>query len=106
MTPTARSLAELRRLGWTGEVVEKWIPQAKIRRDLFGIFDIVAITPDGLLGIQCTSGSNHASRVHKVQESDALPKWLGAGCHAEVWSWSKRGERGKRKLWVLRREEL
>ena len=105
-SPTSRSLAELRRLGYAADVVERWIPSARIRKDLFGIFDIVAITPEGLLGIQCTSGSNHASRATKMRESETLPKWLAAGARAEVWSWAKQGERGARKLWTLRVEAL
>jgi hypothetical protein len=32
--------------------------------------------------------------------------WLGAGAFLAVWSWSKRGARGKRKLWSLREEEI
>jgi hypothetical protein len=114
MTPTARSLAELRRLGYVADVVERWIPRAKVRKDLFGIFDIVALGQDNwhhekpwvIVGIQCTSATNHAARVTKLLGSDTLDLWLKAGGRAEVWSWSKRGERGARKLWALRREAL
>jgi hypothetical protein len=37
MTPTARSLAHLKALGYEERVVEKWNPFAKIRQDLFGM---------------------------------------------------------------------
>ena len=43
-SPTARTMAALRSEGWTVEVVEKWIPGAQIRRDLFGVIDVLAIT--------------------------------------------------------------
>ena len=44
MTPTARSLAFLRRCGHSADVVERWIPlRDNVRRDLFGFIDVVAV---------------------------------------------------------------
>ena len=40
MSPTARSLAHLRSLGYTARVVERWNPFAKIRQDLLGAAEI------------------------------------------------------------------
>ena len=103
-SPTARSLEALRRDGWTVAVAERWIPQAGIRRDLFGMFDIVAIRTDqaGVLGVQATSASNHAARVTKVRENPALAIWLAAGNGAQVWSWGQ-DPNGR---WVCRKEAL
>lgn len=42
MTPTQRSLALLKREGYTCRVVERWNPHVKIRQDLLG-FDILGI---------------------------------------------------------------
>jgi hypothetical protein len=106
MTPTQRTLAECRKRGWTAAVVEKWNPHARIRQDLFGCIDIVALTPEGILGIQACAGSSHAARREKARQEPRLSAWLGAGARFSVWSWSKRGERGKRKLWALREESL
>jgi hypothetical protein len=39
-------------------------------------------------------------------EQEALQDWLKAGGRFEVVSWAKRGARGKRKVWTVRREEL
>jgi hypothetical protein len=106
MTPTARTLALLRAEGWTAQVVERWNAHARIRQDLFAAFDVVAIRADvaGVLGVQCTSGSNVAARVRKLLDNPAVAVWLQAGNSAAVWGWARRGPRGKRKTWsVLRR---
>jgi len=103
-SPTQRSLAECRRRGWLAAVVERWNPHAKVRQDLFGCIDILAVTPTGPLGIQACAGASHAARRTKALSEPRLTTWLGAGCTFAVWSWSKRGSRGKRKQWALREE--
>lgn len=106
-SPTSRSLEECRKRGWPVQVVERWNQYARKKQDLFGVIDIVAITPVGILGIQATSGSNHASRVSKVLEESRAIAWVKAGGLLQVWSWSKRREPGKkREQWTLRAEEL
>jgi hypothetical protein len=105
-SPTARTLAECRRRGWPAQVVEQTIPRTFIKRDLFGFIDIVALTPDGLLGIQATSGTNHAARITKARQQPHFAAWLRSGARFAVWSWSRRGDRGKRKLWTLREESV
>lgn len=106
MSPTQRTLKECRDRGWVAAVVEKWNPHARIRQDLFGCIDILAITPTGIMGIQACAGSSHAARKTKALAEPRLNAWLGAGCVFEVWSWSKRGARGKRKTWALREERV
>lgn len=72
------------------------------KRDLFGVIDIVAITPEGIIGIQATSnnGGTHMARVHKALAEPRLVRWLKAGAKFQVWSWRKRG-----RFWELRDEE-
>lgn len=114
MTPTARSLAHLRELDWAAQVVEKWNPWSKRREDFFGIIDILAVDPDhGICGIQATSGTNHSARVAKARELLASDTDNGKRLRAfvkwhplVVWSWAKRGGRGKRKTWTLRKERV
>lgn len=106
MSPTQRTLAECKKRGWIAQVVEKWNPHARVRQDLFGVIDVVAITHDGLLGIQACAGSSHAARRTKALAEPRLAAWLGTGCTFAVWSWAKRGERGKRKTWQLRAEQI
>lgn len=104
MTPTQRALAECKRRGWTAQVVEQTIraPGRTFKCDLFGCIDIIAITPFGILGIQVTSGTNHAARCAKICDEPRMVQWCKAGAYLSVWSWSKRGPRGKRKVWTLR----
>ena len=109
VSPTARSLAELRKRGWPAQVVEQTIPRTFIKRDLFGCIDIIALTPEGILGIQATSnltGGNHSERRRKIDAEPRAQQWLAAGGKLEIWSWSKRGGRGERKLWTLRVEAV
>lgn len=105
-SPTERSMRECRRLGWHVQVVERWNPYARIRQDLFGCIDLIAIAGDKLIGIQATSGANHAARVTKAAAEPRLRAWLAAGGLFEVWSWSKRARRESGKNWHVRREEL
>ena len=107
MSPTARSLAVLREMGYTAEVVEQWIPKTRIRRDLFGVIDILAFHKEhGILGVQATTGSHHANRAVKARQEPRLLAWLAAGGRFEVWSWSMRGKRGEPKRWTMRRERV
>lgn len=91
MTPTSRTLDALRADGWTVDVVERWIPGANIRRDLWGIGDVLAMTADKLLLIQCTSDGNVSARVRKAKAEPRLQTWLAEPSRGfEVWGWGKR----------------
>ncbi len=109
MSPTARSLAECKKRGWIAQVVEQnvRIPGGRMfKRDLFGVIDIVAITRNGILGIQATSdntGGNSYRRVEKILAEPRAKEWCGFAMLV-VWSWAKQGARGKRKAWTLREQ--
>lgn len=72
-------------------MVERWIPQARRRIDLFGFIDLVCIRRGipGVLGIQATSGSNMASRVRKIQALAVHKRWLACGNQIWVVGWRK-----------------
>lgn len=108
ITPASRSLKYLREQGYTAQVVERWNAYAKVRVDLFGIIDIVAIHPKkkGVLGIQATSTTNISHRYKKAMENSALYIWLQAGNKFVIYGWSKKGKKGKRKLWELTKREV
>ncbi len=108
MSPTQRTLAWLRSARFTAAVVEKWNPHAKLRQDLFGFIDIVAMHEGspGLLGVQTTSGSGHSSRRAKILASPEARMWLNAENRIWIISWSKKGPRGKRKVWEPRIEPI
>lgn len=89
MSPTQRTLALLRAQGWRPEVVEKWNPYARIRQDLFGCLDILALGDGVVLGVQACSGTDTAKRVAKLRAAAALPDLQRAGIRVEVWGWRK-----------------
>lgn len=107
VSPTQRTLAHLRKQGYTAYVVERWNAHAKIRQDLFGFIDILAMKPCmPLLAIQATSTGNIASRIKKIHETDLSQCWISTGSQLEVWGWAKRGPRGKRKEWTMTRKVI
>ena len=107
MSPTQRALKQLRDLGFTCGIVEKWNMHTKQRQDLFGCIDLICVRDGvGIVGVQATSGTNHSARREKSIAEPRLREGLEAGGRFEIVSFSKRGERGKRKLWTMRREEL
>jgi hypothetical protein len=103
MTPTARSLAYLRKEGWRAHVVEQRLPHSNITRDLFGFIDILAIRDGEVLAVQTTSASNVASRLTKIESdelADALAEVRKAGWAIHVHGWKK--PTTKRRTWELR----
>jgi len=106
-SPTQRTLAHFRSLGFTIQVVERWCNYSRRRIDLFGVIDLVAVHAElGVVGVQACAGASHAARRLKAIDEPKLLTWLQAGGRFEVVSWAKRGARGKRKAWACRREEL
>ena len=89
MSPTARSLKYLREMGYLADVVERWIPMARIRKDLFGIGDIFAIKDNERLIVQTTSASNVSARVRKIADHENTPKVRSAGVSIHVHGWRK-----------------
>ena len=103
MTPTARTLLELRKRGAFADVVERRLAKTFVTKDLFGCIDIVALEPGitGCLGVQCTTVANQAARVAKILDEPRALMWLGTGNRLQVWGWAKKGAKGRRKLWAL-----
>jgi hypothetical protein len=100
-SPTQRSLAHLRRAGYPlVQVVERWNPHARIRQDLYGCIDVLAVG-DEIVAVQATSGSNVAARVRKLTDSPALPVLRKAGIRVLVHGWRK--VRGR---WQLREVDV
>ena len=100
VSPTQRTLKRLRESGEYPlvQVVERWNAFAKIRQDLFGIIDILAIDHKGVVtGLQVTSYSNMSSRVRKITESRALPFLRTADWVILVEGWRKKDNK-----WISR----
>lgn len=107
-SPTERTLKMLRAAGITVQVVERWNPHAKVRQDLFGCIDLVAMDRHcpGVLGIQACAGASHANRLQKVLSEPRAKLWVQLQNRFWVVSWSKKGARGKLKKWEPRIEEV
>lgn len=100
MSPTQRSLKQLRDDGWSACVVERWIQAIKQRKDAFGFGDILAVKIGiGIMLVQSTTAANASARVNKIRETVEAGIWLAAGGRLVVHGWSKKGGKGKRKLW-------
>lgn len=101
-SPTQRSLKLLRERYPLVQVVERWNPHARVRQDLFGIIDILAVGAGETVAVQTTSASGVSKRIAKITESEALPSLREAGWRILVHGWRK-NSKGR---WVLREEDI
>lgn len=95
MTPTQRSLAHMRKLGYLCEVTERWNNFAKIRQDLYGFIDVLCVGED-IVGVQTTTKGNMKARIDKISNHDNFAAVLGSGIRIVVHGWEKKDNR-----WVL-----
>ena len=100
MTPMQRSLSVLRGLGYVAWRVEHWNAFAKIRQDLFGFADILAIRVGSKhLLVQTCAASDGAKRRAKILANEHALTWLQTGGEISLHRWAKRGGRGEKKSW-------
>lgn len=97
-SPTQRTMTAMREAGYTCGVVEKWNMHAKIRQDLFGFIDIVAMRGD-VIGVQATTMENKNARLNKIIAEPRARMWLLAGARIQLWSWRKLATKVNRKSW-------
>lgn len=95
---TQLTLRELRKTWPAVTVVERWDGHAGIRRDLFGVIDVLAVGPQGTLAVQATSWDNTAARVRKIADSEHIAAIREAGWRVEVWGWRKPKHRWEHKV--------
>ncbi|WP_147311584.1 MULTISPECIES: hypothetical protein [Cupriavidus] len=88
-SPTARSKEYLEGRGYLVAVVEKWNPHARVRQDLFGFIDLLAVKEGETLGVQTTSRSNMSSRARKIADHENTPAVRQAGWKLEIHGWAK-----------------
>ena len=108
MSPTARTLKELRSQGFVAEVVEHYNSFSRKRHDLFSLFDILAIREGRTLGLQVTTESNNSARKNKMMhETSHTRLWLSAHNDCELWTWKKIKHRWRyrRRVFTLNRDE-
>ena len=103
---TQRTLKALKEQGALCDIVERWLQhggavkitidpytgrrvggKTGVRRDLFGIIDIIALFPDRKrpCGIQ-TCGTAFSEHMKKIKESAYAPIWLRYA-DLELWGW-------------------
>ena len=98
-SPTQRSLKHLREQGYTVAIVEHWNAFARLRQDLFGFIDLLALRDGETLAVQTTS-TDVAKRVHKITDSPHLAAVRKAGWGVHVHGWRK-GANGRYALRVV-----
>ena len=105
-SPTTRTLALVRKQGFLAAVVEKWNSHTKIRQDLFGFADVIAMAPEAkqVLLFQTTSYSGFSARRKKILASEEAKTCLQTGVRIFVHGWQQKGGKGTR--WSVREEEV
>jgi hypothetical protein len=97
---TELSLRHLRSEGWLVDVCERWIPSGdggQVRRDLFGLIDLVALRGSVTMGVQTTSNSNVNARLSKIgdgEHAEQLAALTAAGWQVVVHGWRKSTREG------------
>ena len=79
----------LRDQGYKVWTVETWNPWARIRQDLFGCIDLLAIGNGETLAVQTTSRSNVAARQKKIVENEYYPEMVRSGWKVHIHGWGK-----------------
>ncbi len=106
ISPTSRTLEYIRSQGWEAEIVERFNRFAGPfgqRKDLFNVIDIIALTDQGIMGIQ-SCGQAFSEHDKKILNEPMALKWLEKGGKLQLVAWrkilKKRG--GKMKVWSPR----
>ena len=86
----SRTVALMESRGYKCDVVECYNAFIRRKKDLFSIFDILAIGNGETVGIQITSKSNMSSRIKKISESEFLPELVRSGWKILVLGWYKK----------------
>jgi hypothetical protein len=107
-SPMQQSLKMLREAGWTAEVVEHWHAFAKIRQDLCGCIDILAMKPGGgFVGCQVTNRGEIRAHIRKILAEPRALIFLKSGGRILLHGWRHRAEPGKkRKKWDCKGIEI
>lgn len=74
-----------------------------VRRDLWGLIDILAVGPGIVLGVQSTTIAGWYEHLRKIREHDNIRALLASPIAFELWAWEKKGARWQVKT---RRFEL
>lgn len=94
-SPTQLTLQKLKTDGWTTlAIVEHWNAFARVRQDLFGFIDILAINEKGeVLAVQTTSYTNIYARIKKISLNEHINNVRKANWKIEVHGWRKKNNK-------------
>ena len=94
ITPTQRTLAEIRKRVDHVAIVEKWNSHCRIRQDLFGFADLISFDREDVHLWQVTAGAV-AARIAKIKELDVAKHWVASpNRYLFVVGWRKLKPRG------------
>lgn len=96
-SPSALTAELLKGQGYIVWTVERFIPGANIRVDLFGVLDQLAIKDGEVIGLQPTSWTNVSARVKKIAESEHIAEVRKLGWTLLVYGWKRDA---KTKEWI------
>jgi len=97
MSPTQRSLKLLRDRGYLVAITERWNPFAKLRQDLFGWIDLLAIKGNETLAVQTTTAPNMHARLSKIKSLQSAELWMESpNRKAAVHGWKKPNKTNRR----------
>ena len=102
ISPTQLSLKKLREEGYTVAVVEHWNAFARIRQDLFGFIDLLALKGKEVLAVQTTTTTNMNARIKKIADHENVGVVREAGWTIHVHGWS---QTDKRK-WICKVKDI
>ena len=115
MSPTQRTIRELKNQGRMCGIVERFINRPGthgIRIDLFGFGDIICCDRvRGIIAIQ-SCGQGFAEHYRKITKDEYVAnnaiEWLNCGGRIELWGWRKilKNRGGKLRIWSPRIKEI
>jgi len=88
-SPTQRSIKMLKDDGWEVAIVEKWNPFVKIRQDLFGFADLIAMRPGSTPQLIQVTTTGIASRIEKIKDEPRALTALLSGFEIYGHGWRK-----------------
>jgi len=94
-----RSMDILRQEGYTVDKAEHWNAFARIRKDLFGFIDVMAVGHCEIVAVQVTKGML-PGHIEKLCKLKTAVKWLEVGGKIVIHHWREIGPKGK-KYWDL-----
>jgi len=89
ISPTQLSLKKLKDEGYLVAITEHWNPFARIRQDMFGFCDIMAIRDKEILFVQTTSATNANARIKKIANCEHVGIIRKSGIMIHVHGWHK-----------------